>query len=316
MNIAVLTSGGDSPGMNAAIRAVVRTALNLGHMVYGVKNGYKGLVENQMDALLHRDVSEVLQKGGTFLGTSRCDEFQQLEYRKIAANNLKNRNIEALVAIGGNGTAMGALKLHELGVKVIAIPGSIDNDVNGTDYTIGYHTALNTIVEAVDKLRDTSMSHKRCSIVETMGRYCSDLAISSGICTGAEIVLSKDYMLDNEKIYELLNMYYSQGKNHAIILVTEHTLDVHALAKGITANSSFDARATILGHIQRGGCPVPQDRILATRLGCYAVELLNKGKSGLIVGIKNNKITYTKIEDIEKEEKNNKELYEILKLAS
>lgn len=316
MNIAVLTSGGDAPGMNAAIRAVTRAALNHGHKVYGIIDGFQGLIENRMKLIKHDDVSGMLSRGGTFLGSARSRDFMDPKVKDKAVDILKKRNIEALIAIGGDGTALGALSLHERGIKVIAIPGSIDNDVGGTDFAIGFHTALNTIVEAIDKLRDTSSSHRRCSVVEVMGREAGDLAVNSAICSGAEIVITKEHMVEFDDIYKCLNKCYKEGKNHAIVVVTEHLFDSHELADAIDKNSKFTTRATVLGHIQRGGSPVPEDRILATKLGAFSIELLNQGKSGLSVGIKNNKIVSTPIEKSVKEKKSNKELYELLDQAS
>ena len=312
MKIAILTSGGDAPGMNAAIRAVVRSAQNLGYEVYGVKNGYEGLINNDIELLSHDSVSGMLSKGGTFLGTARSKRFEDIEYKKIAYQNLEDKDINALVAIGGDGTALGALSLHNLGTKVIAIPGSIDNDVGGTDFAIGFHTALDTISDSIDKIRDTSSSHQRCSIIETMGRNSGALAAYAGVCGGAEMVITKEHMIEKDVILKKMTEYKKLNRKHVIIVITEHICDVHALADEITEKTNFTTRATVLGHIQRGGNPVPADRILATQLGTYAVELLDAGHTGVAVGIKNNKLTFTDITKSVKEKKNNSKIYELI----
>jgi 6-phosphofructokinase 1 len=292
MNIAVLTSGGDAPGMNAAVRAVVRSAESLGHHVYGVKDGYKGLIEDDMVLLDHQSVSGMLSSGGTFLGTARVPEFHDVTYQKHAIENMKKRNIEALIAIGGDGTYRGAMDLSKLGFNVIGLPGTIDNDIAGTDYTIGFSTAVETIVDAIDKLRDTSQSHQRCSIVEVMGRSCGDLALFAGICGGAEFIVTPENPVKKEDIIETLKKHKEKGRRHAIIVVTEHVFDVHELAKEITEVSGFASRATVLGYIQRGGHPDSEDRILASRMGTYATELLHDGIHGVCVGIRDSQMIH------------------------
>lgn len=316
MRIGVLTSGGDAPGMNAAIRAVVRTALYYGHDVYGIRNGYQGLIDNDMVILLHDDVSGMLTKGGTFLGTARAEEFEKLHVRELAIRNLQKRKIEALVVIGGDGTYEGALALKEMGVNVIGVPGTIDNDLGGSDYTIGFHTALNTIVDAIDKLRDTSSSHQRCSIIETMGRNAGDLALYAGICSGAEFIITRQHLVDKDYMVKKLSQWKKQGRRHAIIVVTENIFNVYDLAAEISEKSGFATRATVLGYIQRGGNPVPEDRILATQLGSYAVQLLTEGVTGVGVGVVNDELTYTEIEKALEHEYDRTELYELLKKVS
>lgn len=316
MRIGVLTSGGDAPGMNAAIRAVVRTALYYGHDVYGIKNGYRGLIENDMVLLLHDDVSGGLTRGGTFLGTARVENFHEQDIREIAYRNLQKRKINALIVIGGDGSYRGAMALAEMGVKVVCIPGTIDNDLGGTDKTIGFNTALNTIVEAIDKLRDTSSSHQRCSIIETMGRKAGDLALYSGLCSGAEFIITNDHPVDKNYLINTLSAWQKEGRRQAIVVVTEHMFDVYELAKEITEKSGFSTRATVLGYIQRGGTPVPEDRILATQLGSYAVTLVNDGIHGVGVGIRNNKLVYNDLEYILNDLEHHLDLYDLIAKVS
>lgn len=287
--IGILTSGGDAPGMNAAIRAVVRTASVNGLDVYGIHDGYLGMYEGRIEKLYRKSVSEKMSNGGTFLGTARLEQFTDIKIRNIAVENLKKLGIDALVTIGGDGTYHGALALHEMGIKTVAVPGTIDNDIGGTDYTIGFDTALNTAVDAVDKLRDTSNSHRRCSIIEVMGRNCGDLAVWTGIAVGAECVVCKEVGYDLPSILENVTNA-AKVKRHAIIVVAENMVDVNELAKVVTEKTPFDARATVLGHIQRGGSPTPQDRVLASEMGSKAVYALLEGESGSCVCSKNNKI--------------------------
>ena len=312
MKIAVLTSGGDAPGMNAAIRAIVRNALNYGHEVYGVLDGYKGLLEDRMILLNHMSVSGLLTKGGTFLGTSRSPEFKEPEYQLKAASNLKERGIEALVVIGGDGSYRGAMALSKQGVKCIGIPGTIDNDIVGTDYTIGFNTAVTTIVDAIDKLRDTSTSHQRCSIIEVMGRRSGDLALYAGICGGAEFIITPENPVEKKVIIERMREFKETNRRHAIIVVTENQFNVHDLANEITEASGFSTRATVLGYIQRGGQPVPEDRILASRMGAYAVDLLQSGIFGCSVGVKDNRMIHMPFVNVLDQVKPKNELYTLV----
>ena len=316
MRFGVLTSGGDAPGMNVALRAVVRTAIHYGHHIYGIKNGYQGLIENDMVLLLREDVSGMLTKGGTFLGTARSKDFLKLEVRELAIRNLQKRNIDALIVIGGDGTFRGAQALIEMGVNVIAIPATIDNDLGGTDFTIGFNTALNTLVEAIDKLRDTSSSHQRCSIIETMGREGGDLAIYAGICGGAEFIITKQHSVDKDKMIQTLAQWKKEGRRQAIIVATENIFNVHDLAEEITQKSGFATRATVLGYIQRGGAPVPQDRVLATQLGVYAVELAMEGIYGVGVGVRQETLVNAKVVDILSEVDDRSPLYELVDKVS
>lgn len=289
--IGVLTSGGDSPGMNAAIRAVTRTAISNGIEVVGIKDGYKGLVEGDYVSFNKNSVSETISRGGTILGSARLPEFKDEAVQLKGVEQLQKNEIDAVVVIGGDGSYRGADALTKHGINCIALPGTIDNDIQGTDFTIGFDTALTTIVDCVDKLKDTSSSHHRCSVVEVMGNRCGDLAIYSGISCGAEILITPETGYDEEAVLEKLKYLEAQGKNHAIVIVSEKVCDVNALASKITSYTGFDGRATILGHIQRGGSPTPSDRVLASRMGAKAVELLIQGVGGHCVAIQNNEIT-------------------------
>lgn len=310
--IGILTSGGDSPGMNAAIRAVTRAALTSGIEVIGIKDGYKGLVNGDYEQFNRKSVSETIARGGTILGSARLPEFAQEEVLLKGVEKLKENDIDALVVIGGDGTYRGADALTKHGINCIALPGTIDNDIEGTDYTIGFDTALQTIVDCVDKLRDTSNSHHRCSVVEVMGNRCGDLAIYSGISTGAEILITPETGYDEEAVLEKLRYLETQGKNHAIVIVSEKVCDVKALADKVSNATGFSGRATILGHIQRGGSPTPSDRVLASRMGAKAVELLVEGIGGHCVAIRNNEIISMPIEEcINLPRKNRKEFYRL-----
>lgn len=283
MKIGVLTSGGDAPGMNACLRAVVRSAIHYGHEAYGVYNGYKGLVENNIHKLERNDVGQILNRGGTILGSSRLPSFKDEEVRQIAVDNLKKIGIDALVVIGGDGTYRGGMALDEMGINVVAIPGTIDNDIASTEYSIGFFTALDTAIDAIDKLRDTSFSHQRCTVVEVMGRDCGDLSIYSGIACGAEIVITKETGYDKEYVLRQVQVASNLGKRHLILVVAENITNVFDLADDIAKNSNYSTRATVLGYIQRGGTPSSFDRILASKMGVHAVELLINGESGQAV---------------------------------
>ncbi|MGF1763540.1 6-phosphofructokinase [Aliivibrio kagoshimensis] len=295
--IGVLTSGGDAPGMNAAIRGVVRTALSEGIEIYGIHDGYLGLVEDRIEPLDRSSVSDMINRGGTFLGSARFPEFKEIEVRQKGIENLKKHGIEALVVIGGDGSYMGAKKLTEMGYPCIGLPGTIDNDVAGTDYTIGYQTALNTVIDAIDRLRDTSSSHQRISIVEVMGRHCGDLTLMSAIAGGCEYIITPEKGLNKEKLLVSIQEGMDKGKKHAIIAITELMTDTSELAKFIEAETGRETRATVLGHIQRGGQPNAFDRILASRMGNYAVQLLINGEGGRCVGIQNENMVHHDIID-------------------
>ena len=295
--IAVLTSGGDAPGMNAAIRAVVRTALDKGFRVMGVKRGYSGLISGELFEMKGRDVSDILQRGGTILRTARCAEFLTDEGRKKAAGVLKVFGVDGLVVIGGNGSFMGAQKLSKLGVSTVGIPGTIDNDLSYTDYTLGFDTTLNTVLDAINKLKDTSTSHERVSIVEVMGRDCGDIALYSAISGGAEGVLIPEKGFDFDELCKTILEGKLSGKMHNLILVAEGIGGSQELAKRVEAVTGIETRATILGHIQRGGSPSAFDRMLASKMGVRAVEVLIEGGTSRVIGIRDNKITDDDIDE-------------------
>ncbi|MCQ4952457.1 6-phosphofructokinase [Holdemania filiformis] len=296
--IGILTSGGDAPGMNAVIRAVTRVALANGFEVMGIKDGYRGLVEGNYIPMDKSTVSDILNRGGTVLGSARLTEFKDLEIQKKAVQTLQNAKIDAVVVIGGDGSYRGAMALTKLGINCIGLPGTIDNDIPGTDFTIGFDTALNTVVEAVDKLRDTSSSHHRCSVVEVMGNRCGDLAVWAAISCGAEIVITPETGYDELDVLERLR-YLDKAvkKRHAIVVISEKIADVDELARKISQNTGFAGRATVLGHVQRGGSPSPRDRVLASMMGEKAVDLLMDGVGGHCVGMIDNKVTSMPIEE-------------------
>ncbi len=285
--IAVLTSGGDAPGMNPCIRAVVRTGLSNNVRVVGVEGGYEGLIRGTFRELGARDVGGILQRGGTILQTARSKEFREPRGQREAIRQMNNAQIDGLIVIGGDGSLNGALKLSEQGVRVVGLPGSIDNDIYGTDMCIGVDTALNTIVDAIDKLRDTASSHSRAFLVETMGRESGYLATQAGIITGAELVLVPEVQTPVEEVARAIEESYRRGKTHAIVVVAEgYTPHTAELGQQIDAmDIGFSTRVTILGHIQRGGKPSAFDRLLASRFGVKAVEFLLNGQSGVMVGL-------------------------------
>lgn len=296
--IAVLTSGGDAPGMNAAVRAVTRTALGRGIEVYGVYRGYNGLINRDLKPMGLRSVSDIIHRGGTALYTARSPEFCTEAGMQKAVQTCKDFEIDGVVVIGGDGTFRGAQDLSRHGVPCIGLPGTIDNDIACCEQTIGYDTALNTCMEMVDKLRDTSQSHDRCSVVEVMGRRCGYLALNVGIAVGATSVLVPEVSFDFQKdIVDRMKKTAATGKKHFIIVVAEGIGGVVELTKRIEEETGVESRATILGHVQRGGNPTVRDRVLASRMGNYAVNLLCDGKSNRVVSIKNDRITDYDIEE-------------------
>ncbi len=298
--IGVLTSGGDSPGMNAAIRAVVRTAHAKGLVVYGIENGYQGMIDNNMRILQSHDVGGILHRGGTFLYSARCQEFRTFEGREKAYNNLKTRGIEAIVVIGGDGSLAGARDLYnEFNIRCIGIPGSIDNDLYGTDMSLGVDTALNTIVNALDMISDTASSHNRTFFVEVMGRNSGYLAAQAALASGAEAVVVPEYEFDWDKGIKQLLERHNNGYRCNIVIVAEGAGSVLEMASEVKKKApELDARITILGHVQRGGAPTAYDRNLASILGRTSVEALLDGKTGLMVGIQGGKIAFTSFEDV------------------
>jgi 6-phosphofructokinase 1 len=294
--IGVFTSGGDAPGMNAAIRAVVRACTYYKKECYGIMRGYEGMIEGDLVKLGARSVGNIIQRGGTILKSARSEEFRTAEGRKKAYENLKEEGIEALIAIGGDGTFTGLHKFfEEYKVPSICIPGTIDNDLPGTDYTIGYDTATNTAVEAIDRIRDTALSHNRLFFVEVMGRNSGYIAMNSGIAGGATAIIIPEEEMTFDQLYHLLGAEKDTSKKSNLIVVAEGSKigDANALAKKVAERSSyFDIKVTILGHLQRGGSPTYFDRVLASKMGIAAVEGLLNGKNDCMVGIKDNKIVY------------------------
>jgi 6-phosphofructokinase 1 len=286
LSIGVLTSGGDSPGMNAAIRAIVRAGISYGHDVYAIYNGYRGLVAGQIEKVDRSFVSQIINKGGTILRSARLPEFVDINIRESGVKQLKKFGINALVVIGGDGTYRGAKDLSSMGINCIGLPGTIDNDIASTDYTIGFDTCLNTIVSAVDKLRDTTFSHQRCSVIEVMGNRAGDLAIYAGLACGAELTISGDNFMALPDMIERLKFQKATSKNHAMVIVSEKLFDLNELARFIHQETGFEVRTEVLGRIQRGGSPSAFDRILASRMGEYAVQCLNEGKSSRCIGVK------------------------------
>ena len=289
--IAVLTSGGDAPGMNAALRAVIRAGLYNGKDMYVIYDGLRGLVEGQIKQVNKDFTQDIINRGGTIIRSARLPEFKEPEVVKKAARVLQDFEIDALIGIGGDGTYKGLNALSQNGVKVVGIPGTIDNDVGSTEQTIGFSTALNTICECVDKLKDTSGSHQRCSLIEVMGRHCGDLAMYAALAEGAEGVICVEHPLKEEVLFRKLRKMKAQKKSHAIILVSENLLDINELRKKIEDETGFDTRTEVLGRLQRGGSPSAEDRVLAARMGARSVEIAcNEEMDSRIVGIKSNQL--------------------------
>lgn len=282
--IAILTSGGDAPGMNAAVRVCIRAGLFYGKEMYVIYDGFKGLVDGDIHQVNKDFTSDIINRGGTILRSYRLPEFVNEEVQLKAVQQLRDYEIDAVIGIGGDGTYRGLSALKKHGINVIGIPGTIDNDVASTDYTIGFITALNTICDCIDKIKDTSSSHQRCSVIEVMGRHCGDLAMFSSIAEAAEMTITYDYQVEESVLFRKLRKLKAQKKSHAIVVVSENLLDVNELAKRIENETGFETRAEVLGRLQRGGSPSAFDRILASRLGSFAIESLNKGIAGIAVG--------------------------------
>ena len=290
-SIAVLTSGGDAPGMNAAVRAVVRTGLNFGMKVYGVMRGYNGLLTGDLKEMNMRSVSDIMQHGGTALYTARSPEFNTPAGVEKAANMCREKGIEGVVVIGGDGSFRGARDLTNAGINCIGVPGTIGNDIACTDYTIGYDTALNTAMEMIDRIRDTTESHDRCSVVEVMGRRCGDIALNTGVAVGALTTLVPEIPYDfHRDVLDRIRLAQSTGKRHYIIVVAEGVGNTEELAQRIQRHTGIETRATILGHVQRGGAPTLRDRVVASRMGYHAAELLFNGIGNRVVAMKGEQI--------------------------
>jgi 6-phosphofructokinase 1 len=300
--IGILTSGGDAPGMNAAVRASTRAALARGWEVYGVRNGFTGLLANTMEPLHARDVGGIIQRGGTVLGSARSPEFQEEAGLNKALSNVRRRGIEALVVIGGNGSQSGSHRIAQAGFPVVGVASTIDNDLLGTDVTIGVDTAVNITLEAIDRLRTTGSSHQRAFLVETMGRNCGYIALMTGIAGGAEVIVTPEYDVEPHEVAQRLGDAYRRGKTHALVVVAEGAKHgAEAMMRHFAEHRDtigFGLRATTLGHVVRGGVPTASDRVLATRLGAAAVDALARGSSGVLLGLNCNEIAATPLADV------------------
>ncbi|MFJ8063347.1 6-phosphofructokinase [Psychrobacillus sp. NPDC096426] len=315
--IGVLTSGGDAPGMNAAIRAVVRKAIYEGLEVVGIFHGYQGLIDGNMELLNLGSVGDIIQRGGTKLFSARCPEFRTEEGQQKAIEQLKENGIEGLVIIGGDGSYRGSMTLTKNGFPCVGIPGTIDNDIPGTDYTLGFDTALNTIIDCIDKIRDTATSHDRTFIVEVMGRDAGDLALWAGLAGGAETIIIPEVNMNMEEVVERLKSGTSRGKKHSIIIVAEGVMSGSEFAAKLMEQANIETRVSVLGHIQRGGSPTGRDRVLASMFGARAVEVLIAGSGGRAVGIQNHQVVdYDMNEAFEKNEIFDKNMYQLSKELS
>jgi len=315
--IGVLTSGGDAPGMNAAIRAVVRVAIYNGLKVSGIKRGYQGLIEADIFDMDVSSVGDIIHRGGTKLGTARCEDFRTEEGRKRAIDVMNMFGIEGLVVIGGDGSFRGAQLLSHAGFNAVGVPGTIDNDLAYTDYTIGFDTAINTVVNAIGNLRDTSSSHGRANVIEVMGRHCGDIALYAGIAGGAESILIPEVEFDINEVCKKLIKGKNRGKLHNIILLAEGVGKAYKLAEDIEEKVDMETRVTIMGHLQRGGIPTAFDRILASRLGGHAVTTLLEGRTSRVVGINGNGIFDMDIDEaLSMEQKIDETLYELTSILA
>ena len=312
-SIAVLTSGGDAPGMNPAVRAVVRTACQRGIKVYGVDRGYTGLINGDIHEMNLRSVSDIITRGGTILYSARCPEFKTEEGLQKAVATCKKFGIDGMVIIGGDGSFRGAADLSAQGIPCIGLPGTIDNDISCTEYTIGYDTAMNTAMEMIDKIRDTAQSHDRCSVVEVMGRNAGHIAINVAAAVGAEAVITPEKPYDLNAIAQKMEQTKKSGKTHFIIVVAEGVGKTEYITRTLQDITGVESRATILGHVQRGGSPTVRDRVVATEMGYHAVELLEQGIGNRVVGMKDNKIYDVDIQEaLSMKKPFEEELYKIL----
>ncbi|OFW57309.1 MAG: 6-phosphofructokinase [Candidatus Solincola sediminis] len=300
--IALVTSGGDAPGMNAAINATVRNAFAAGMEAFGVRKGYEGLIENDIVPMTLADVEDVIELGGTLLGTARCKRFEQEGARRQGIKNLKHHGIEGLVVIGGNGSQRGAYGLHQLGFPVVGVASTVDNDLYGSDISIGCDTALNTIIESIDRIRTTAESHRRVFLIEVMGRHFGYLAMMAGLASGAEIVITPEYEMDPPEVLDELRRFHRNGRDYALVIVTDgaknNVAGIHEYLSRSVAYSEFEMRVTMLGHVQRGGAPSTYDRSLAAQLATGAVELLERDDPGKLVGWKQGTLAYTPYEEV------------------
>jgi 6-phosphofructokinase 1 len=315
--IAVLTSGGDAPGMNAAIRAVVRSGMYHGLEVFGVYRGYTGLIQGDMKRLTLGSVGDIIHRGGTILYSARCEEFRTEEGRQKAVEQLRKHQIDGLIVIGGDGTFRGAQQLTALGFPTIGVPGTIDNDIPLTDFTIGFDTAVNTVIDCIDKIRDTATSHERTYVIEVMGRDAGDIALWAGLADGAESILIPEEPFELDEIISRLKRGSERGKKHSIILVAEGVGSGVEIGEKIKQATGLETRVTVLGHVQRGGSPTAFDRVLASRMGAKAVELLLEGKGGKMVAIQNHHVLGIDFDDaFANKHEPNMALYELAKILS
>ncbi len=319
--IGILTSGGDAPGMNAAIRAVTRSAIFNDIKVKGIYRGFKGLLTGEIEDFKTNSVSNIIQRGGTVLKSARCDEFLNKEGRKVAFENMRKHEIDALVVVGGDGSLTGAaIFAQENNIPIVGLPATIDNDLMGTDVTIGYNTALNTIVDAVDKIRDTASSHERLFFIEVMGRNCGALALNSAIAAGAEAAIIPEISIEKDQLHEFISQGFRKSKNSSLVLVAESEITGGALQLAERVKNQYpqyDVRVSILGHLQRGGSPSAQDRILASRMGYAAIQALQEDQRNIMIGIRNEEIVYVPFSKaIKKEKPINPELVELLRVLS
>ena len=320
-SIGILTSGGDAPGMNAAIRAVTRAGIFNNLRVFGIYRGYKGLISNEIEEFHSNSVSNIIQKGGTILKTARSEEFITVEGRQTAYENMQTHGIDALVVIGGDGSLTGANQFaNEYNIPIVGLPATIDNDLNGTDTTIGYDTALNTIMQTVDKIRDTATSHERLFFIEVMGRHCGYLALNSAIAAGAEAAIIPEISIEKDQLGELIEQGFHKAKNSSMVLVTENNEAgcVLEFAKQVKqSHPQYDVRTTILGHLQRGGSPTAQDRILASRMGVAAIQALLENQRNVMIGVRNGEIVYIPFSRaIKKNHEVSEELLDVLRISS
>lgn len=295
--IGVLTSGGDAPGMNAAIRAVVRNSIYHDLEVIGIIRGYEGLINGDMMQMNISSVSDIIHRGGTMLYTARSKKFMTEEGQKKAVFQLKKKGIDGLIVIGGDGSFRGAQKLSEFGIKTIGIPGTIDNDIPCTDYTIGFYTAVNTVIDAISNIRDNSSSHQRTNIIEVMGRNCGDIALYAGLAGGAECIIVPEKNIDMHEVCNKILDGKKRGKRHSIVMLAEGAGNACDIAKLVQEKTGIETKTTMLGYIQRGGSPTAFDRILASKMGCMAVELLEQGKTNRVICIQNNKYLHMNIDE-------------------
>ena len=315
--IGVMTSGGDAPGMNAAVRAVVRKAISQGLEVVGIQRGYCGLIKKEFIPLNLRSVGDIIQRGGTMLRTARCEEFKTQPGLLAGVRNIKEQGIEGLVVIGGDGSFRGALALAHYGVPVVGIPATIDNDLEGTDYSIGFDTALNNVVDAINKIRDTATSHERTFILEVMGRTSGQIALIAGLAGGAESILIPEVPYDIDEIVFKLERGINRGKLHSIIVVAEGAGSGILIGEQIRQRTGYETRVTILGHLQRGGSPTVVDRLLASRMGAKAVDMILRGETGKMIGVRARELVAADLEEVlQRKRELDMELYELAGILS